>query len=124
MEFTGVSSSPFLVLPVYKPEKLNRYLPGAGIVLFRQNQHLETYDYEILLVTSKKGSIGFPKGCQKNEDGGDLFITAARELYEESGIIQNQIIILNNPPFRECKEKNKLTCKLENQYMQVNKLNY
>ena len=102
-------------------------MPGAGIVLFRQNQESNDCEYQILLVTSKKGSIGFPKGCQEIVDMSNghhnYCKTALRELYEETGITQEQIVILNTEPIKEEKMKCYVTC--HNKTMTpINKINY
>lgn len=89
----------------YKPHKgENKYQPGAGIILFWVTpQNI----IKVLLVTSKKGSIGFPKGCPEIKDTNDLRQTAIRELKEEVGIYEHQIQILDKNPYREDKIKKK-----------------
>lgn len=59
-------------------KKLNCY----GLVVFRVNS--ETNKLETLLVTSKKGHLGFPKGKREYKKGESQLQAVFREVYEET----------------------------------------
>jgi 8-oxo-dGTP pyrophosphatase MutT (NUDIX family) len=59
-------------------KKLNCY----GLIIFRINN--ESCKLETLLVTSKKGHLGFPKGKREYKKGESQLQTTFREVYEET----------------------------------------
>lgn len=60
--------------------------PGAGFVIF-------SGDLEwTILVETPRGNLGFPKGKLKKSE--DVFRSALRELKEETGLTEDDIVIL------------------------------
>ena len=65
---------------------ISKTISSCGVIIF--------YDNETVLVESKKGNCGFPKGgIEKNES---YIETALRELEEESGITGNDISFIKD----------------------------
>jgi 2'-phosphotransferase len=70
-------------------------MPCAGIVVFRLNKD----KYETIMVITKYGNYGFPKGkLHKNET---LRHGAFREVEEETGLKENEIKLIDNCSFTE-----------------------
>ena len=62
---------------------------AAGVIIFNVNNDIQT-----VIVTGKKGNHSFPKGkLEKNET---ILNCAIRELYEETGILRENINLIKN----------------------------
>lgn len=60
---------------------------GAGLILLSSD-----LTHILLLRDARSGKWGFPKGHREPEDGSDL-LTAVREVYEETGLTQEDYIV-------------------------------
>ena len=87
-----------------KDYKKNKGPNCAGFVVLAQDH--------VLLVSSHKGNWGFPKGKKKNKE--QLIDCAYRELREETGLKQEQImpIDVDNTFFGEISNKGDISVKL------------
>lgn len=80
------------------PKKWKR---GAGIVAVRSNRG----DVEVLVVNSRRGGLGFPKGGQKGRE--NALQNALREWREETGLDERHLgfyqgAVLIDAPFLGC----------------------
>lgn len=61
----------------------------AGVIVFDETGK------NMVIVKSGKDGFGFPKGKKEKKDKDNLYKTAFRELYEETGIKMDQVKIIN-----------------------------
>ena len=67
-------------------------LPCNGIIIFRKKHEI----LETILVTSRKGKYGFPKGKRKFKKGETQLQAAFREVQEETGLLPEDLKILTD----------------------------
>lgn len=63
----------------------------------------------VAMARTKAGHLGFLKGGQEVQDGGDRRVTAAREVAEESEITLDEVRVVENHEFHEINEKGNLS---------------